>query len=56
MASEAALQKRDEEKWRAESDLRTLKEAQEIMKDTGRLDKAKKMAAEQIKALAEVSA
>ncbi len=56
MATEAVLQKRDEAKWRAESDLRTLKEAREIMKDDDRLRRAKKMAAEQIKALADVSA
>ncbi|MEE9158914.1 MAG: hypothetical protein V3U60_11070 [Gammaproteobacteria bacterium] len=56
MASESVLQKREEAKWRAEQDLRTLKEAKEIVNDSNRLKRAKKMAAEQIKALAEVSA
>lgn len=41
----------EEKKWRAESDLHTLKEAQEIMKNKDRLAMAKKVAMAQMKAL-----
>lgn len=43
----------DEKRWQAESDLRTLVDAQKIMKDKPRLKAAKKMAEEQRKALDE---
>jgi hypothetical protein len=40
-----------EEKWRAESDLRILREAKQIEQDTARLAKAKKLADQELKAL-----
>ncbi len=47
---------KEEERWRAESDVRTLREAMEIKKDKKRLKRAKKVMQEQLKALQEASA
>jgi len=44
-----------ERRWRAESDLRTLKEAEQIKADRGRLTDAKRMAVVEVKALRRVS-
>jgi hypothetical protein len=41
----------EEERWRAESDARTLREAMEIRKDKKRLKRAKQVINEQLKAL-----
>jgi hypothetical protein len=41
----------EETRWRAESDLRTLRQAEEIRRDPGRLKRAATMAAEEMKAL-----
>lgn len=41
----------DEERWRAESDLRVLREARQIEQDRTRLAKAKKLADVEMKAL-----
>ena len=42
-------------KWRAESDLRTLQQAQEIQRDRARMKAAKCCARDQMKALAKVT-
>jgi hypothetical protein len=42
---------KDEERWKAESDARTLREAMEIRKDKKRLKRAKTVINEQLKAL-----
>jgi hypothetical protein len=42
--------KEREQRWQAESDVRTLAEAAAIKKDAGRLKRARAMAAEQLKA------
>jgi hypothetical protein len=42
--------------WRAESDLRTLRQAEEIRRDPSRLKRAATMAAEEMKALQAVRA
>jgi hypothetical protein len=42
---------KEEERWRAESDARTLREAMEIRKDKKRLNRAKMCINEQLKAL-----
>jgi hypothetical protein len=42
---------KEEERWRAESDARTLREAMEIRKDKKRLKKAKTVINEQLAAL-----
>jgi hypothetical protein len=44
-----------DEKWRVESDLRTLREACAIMKDNDRLKKVKKLIGEEEVALKELS-
>jgi hypothetical protein len=41
----------EEARWRAESDLRTLRQAEEIRRDPARLKRAATMAAEEMKAL-----
>lgn len=41
----------EDKKWRVESDLRTIREANEIMADKSRMAAAKKMAAEDVKSL-----
>lgn len=46
----------EEARWRAESDLRTLRQAEEIRRDPGRLKRAATMAAEEMKALQAVRA
>lgn len=51
---ESKQEKADREKWQAESDVRTLREAREISKDDGRMGRAKAMIQEQITALKEV--
>ncbi len=43
-----------DKKWRAESDLRTLQQAGEIQADRSRVSAAKKLAAEQAKALTKI--
>lgn len=43
-----------DKKWRAESDLRTLQQAGEIQADRSRVAAAKKLAAEQAKALTKI--
>lgn len=45
----------DEEKWRAEEDLRTLRRADEIKKDQDRLSKARQLAKDELGALRKVS-
>ena len=44
-----------EKRWQAESDLRTLQQAEEIRSDRGRMSYAKRVATEQVKALSKVS-
>ena len=46
----------EEARWRAESDLRTLRQAEEIRRDPSRLKRAATMAAEEMKALQAVRA
>jgi hypothetical protein len=58
-SSSAAEQRklaREEVRWRAESDLRILRQAEEIRQDPGRLKRAATMAAEEMKALQAVRA
>jgi len=44
----------EEKKWRAEADLRTLKEAREIESNRSRMAAAKRCADEQMKALSKI--
>lgn len=44
-----------ERKWRAESDLRSLREAEAIAKDRARLSAAKKLASEEAAALSSIA-
>lgn len=46
---------KEEERWRAESDARTLREAMEIRKDKKRLKRAKMCINEQLKALTDAA-
>jgi hypothetical protein len=46
----------EEARWRAESDLRTLRQAEEIRRDPARLKRAATMAADEMKALKAVRA
>jgi hypothetical protein len=46
---------KEEERWRAESDARTLREAMEIRKDKKQLQRAKQIINEQLKALQEAA-
>jgi hypothetical protein len=46
----------EEARWRAESDLRTLRQAEEIRRDPSRLKRAATMAAEEMKALQAIRA
>lgn len=55
-ASERRKLAQEEARWRAESDLRTLRQAEEIRRDPGRLKRAATMAAEEMKALQAVRA
>lgn len=48
--------KAQEDKWRAEEDLRTLTRAEEIQRDRGRMSAAKSHAREQIRCLSKVTA
>ena len=48
-SSISASNRKDELRWRAESDLRTLTEAEELKKDKGRMGRVAKLAQEQIK-------
>jgi hypothetical protein len=55
-ADERRNQAQEEARWRAESDLRTLRQAEEIRRDPSRLKRAATMAAEEMKALQAVRA
>jgi hypothetical protein len=44
---------KEEDRWKAESDARTLREAMEIRKDKKRMKKAKQIISEQLSALTE---
>ncbi|MCS5691302.1 hypothetical protein NZK33_04785 [Cyanobium sp. FGCU-6] len=55
-AAERRKLAQEEARWRAESDLRTLRQAEEIRRDPGRLKRAATMAAEEMKALQAVQA
>ena len=55
-AAERRKLAQDEARWRAESDLRTLRQAEEIRRDPSRLKRAATMAAEEMKALRAVRA
>jgi len=50
-AAERRKMAQQEAKWRAESDLRTLREAEEIRRDQARLQRAAKVASEEMQAL-----
>lgn len=45
----------DDDKWRAESDLRTLRDAEEIRMDKARVARAQSVARDQMKALSKVA-
>jgi hypothetical protein len=55
-AAERRKLAREEARWRAESDLRTLRQAEEIRRDPSRLKRAATMAAEEMRALQTVRA
>lgn len=55
-AAERRKLAREEARWRAESDLRTLRQAEEIRRDPSRLKRAATMAVEEMKALQAVRA
>jgi hypothetical protein len=55
-AAERRKLTQEDARWRAESDLRTLRQAEEIRRDPGRLKRAATMAAEEMKALQAVRA
>ena len=55
-AAERRSQAQEEARWQAESDLRTLRQAEEIRRDPSRLKRAATMAAEEMKALQAVRA
>jgi hypothetical protein len=55
-AAERRKLAQEEARWRAESDLRTLRQAEEIRQDPARLKRAATMAAEEMKALQAVRA
>ena len=50
----AQIQAKENERWQAESDLRTLRQAEEIKSDGGRLRSARVVAKEELKALQKV--
>ena len=54
--AERRSQAQEEARWRAESDLRTLRQAEEIRRDPSRLKRAATMAADEMKALQAVRA
>lgn len=49
-----SVERAQEKKWRAEADLRTLQQAGEIQADRSRVAAAKKLAAEQARALTKI--
>lgn len=53
--AEIKKRKAEEARWRAESDLRTLQEAESIRADSSRLNNAKQHAAKQLQALNSVA-
>jgi len=55
-AAERRKLAQEEARWRAESDLRTLRQAEEIRRDPARLKQAATMASEEMKALQAVRA
>jgi len=55
-AAERRKLAQEESRWRAESDLRTLRQAEEIRRDPARLKRAATMADEEMKALQAVRA
>jgi hypothetical protein len=55
-AAERRSQAQEEARWRAESDLRTLRQAEEIRRDPSRLKRGAIIAAEEMKALQAVHA
>jgi hypothetical protein len=55
-AAERRSQAQEEARWRAESDLRTLRQAEEIRRDPSRLKRRVIIAAEEMKALQAVHA
>jgi hypothetical protein len=50
-----AMDMGSDEKWQVENDLRTLKEADAIMKDPKRMEKCKKLAMQEMKAMEDMS-
>jgi hypothetical protein len=54
-AAERRRMAQEEARWRAESDLRTLRQAEEIRRDAARLQRAARVAAEEMKALQAIS-
>jgi hypothetical protein len=55
-AAEQRKLAQEEARWQAESDLRTLRQAEEIRQDPARLERAATMAAEEMQALQAVGA
>lgn len=55
-AAERRRLAQEEVRWRAESDLRTLRQAEEIRRDRSRLQMASRIAAEEMKALQAIRA
>jgi hypothetical protein len=53
--SPKSVEEKEQEVWRTEADVRSMKEYQEIIKDPGRLARAKKWAAEEAATFKEVS-
>ncbi len=53
---ESAVERKDRLKWEAESDLRSLREVEDIKKDKSRLGRAQKLAQKEMRALKKVSA
>ena len=51
----SAAAAKEEKRWRAEDDLRTLRRAEEVRSDPSRVKMAKQMAAEEMRALARVA-
>jgi len=53
--SQPAAMVAEQRRWRAESDVRTLKEAEQIRSDRSRFNDAKRMAKSEVKALTRVA-
>ena len=51
----SAEQRKQEQRWRAESDLRTLREAEQVRSDPARVRLAKQVAQEEMRALQRVA-